>query len=91
MTWHITLAVCFMFSLKEPELMWRYADFVLSRDEEIGVGIFTLQSISQPISDVMKPDTIVDYLHQYPKAVVKYLEHLVLEKNIEVYSIQKYF
>lgn len=70
-------------NLKEPELMWRYADFVLSRDEEIGVGIFTLRSTSQPNSDTMKPDTIVDYLHQYPKAVVKYLEHLVLKQNIE--------
>ncbi|KAJ9595158.1 hypothetical protein L9F63_013516, partial [Diploptera punctata] len=70
-------------NLKEPELMWRYADFVLSQDEEIGVGIFTLRSTTQPSNDTMKPDTIVDYLHQYPKAVVKYLEHLVLKQNIE--------
>lgn len=76
----------FSFSLKEPELMWRYADFVLSRDEEIGVGIFTLQSAQEVNATTMKPDTIVDYLHQYPKAVVKYLEHLVMKQKIQVFG-----
>ncbi|XP_069694581.1 transforming growth factor-beta receptor-associated protein 1-like isoform X2 [Periplaneta americana] len=70
-------------NLKEPELLWRYADFVLSRDEEIGVGIFTLRSAHELSSDTMKPDSIVEYLHQYPKAVVKYLEHLVIKQDIQ--------
>jgi hypothetical protein len=70
--------------LKEPELMWRYADFVLSRDQEVGVGIFTLRSAQDVNSDTVKPDMVVDYLHQYPKAVVKYLEHLVMKQEIQV-------
>lgn len=70
-------------NLKEPELMWRYADFVLCRDQEVGVRIFTLRSDQEGSSDTMKPDMIVDYLYQYPKALVKYLEHLVMKQEIQ--------
>jgi len=66
--------------------MWRYADFVLCRDQEVGVGIFTLRSDQERSSDVMKPELIMDYLHQYPKAVVKYLEHLVMKQEIQVFG-----
>jgi len=66
--------------------MWRYADFVLCRDQEVGVGIFTLRSDRERSSDMMKPDMILDYLHQYPKAVVKYLEHLVMKQEIQVFG-----
>jgi hypothetical protein len=76
----------FFFSLKEPELMWRYADFVLCRDQDAGVGIFTLRSDQEGSSDKMKPDVIVDYLYQYPKALVKYLEHLVMKQEIQVFG-----
>jgi hypothetical protein len=67
--------------------VWRYADFVLSRDQEVGVGIFTLRSAQDVYSDALKPDTVVDYLHQYPKAVVKYLEHLVIKQKIQVHLV----
>lgn len=67
--------------------MWRYADFVLSRDQEVGVGIFTLRSAQEMNSDALKPDTVVNYLHQYPKAVVKYLEHLVIKQEIQVHLV----
>lgn len=77
-------------NLKEPEFLWRYADFVLSRDQEVGVGIFTLQSAQDVNSDALKPDTIVNYLHQYPKAVVKYLEHLVIKQEIQAEKFHTY-
>jgi hypothetical protein len=67
--------------------LWRYADFVLSRDQEVGVGIFTLRSAQEMNSDALKPDTVVNYLHQYPKAVVKYLEHLVIKQEIQVHLV----
>lgn len=67
--------------------MWRYADFVLSRDQEVGVGIFTLRSAQEVNSDALKPDTVLNYLHQYPKAVVKYLEHLVIKQEIQVHLV----
>jgi hypothetical protein len=63
--------------------MWRYADFVLSHDQDVGVGIFTLRS-QDANSDMLKPDVVVDYLHQYPKALIKYLEHLVMKQEIQV-------
>jgi hypothetical protein len=73
--------------LKEPEFLWRYADFVLSHDQEVGVGIFTLRSAQDVNSDALKPDTVVNFLHQYPKAVVKYLEHLVIKQEIQVHLV----
>lgn len=67
--------------------MWRYADFVLSRDQEVGVGIFTLRSAQEVNPDALKPDTVLNYLHQYPKAVIKYLEHLVIKQEIQVHLV----
>ncbi|GLH03240.1 Transforming growth factor-beta receptor-associated protein 1 [Gryllus bimaculatus] len=69
-------------NLKEHDLVWRYADFVLGIDEVVGVGIFTLRDNDDSSTDTMKPDTIIDYLHKYPKGVILYLEHLVLKENI---------
>lgn len=71
-------------NLKEHDLVWRYADFVLSIDEVVGVGIFTLRDIEEADADAMKPDAVVDYLHKYPKAVVLFLEHLVMKKNVPI-------
>ncbi|XP_066995580.2 transforming growth factor-beta receptor-associated protein 1 [Anabrus simplex] len=71
-------------NLKEYELVWRYADFVLDCDEEVGVRIFTLRSNEDFDSEAMKPDIVVDYLYRYPKAVILYLEHLVMVKNIQI-------
>lgn len=32
----------------------------------------------------MRPDTIIDYLHQFPEAVISYLEYLIFQKKLEV-------
>lgn len=36
----------------------------------------------------INPDDIISCLNKYPKARVKYLEHLVLERKIEVSSVR---
>lgn len=36
----------------------------------------------------INPDDIVSCLNKYPKARVKYLEHLVLERKIQVSSVR---
>ena len=36
------------------------------------------------MTERMRPDTVIDYLHAYPKAVTRYLEHLVFTKKLEV-------
>lgn len=68
------------FSLNEPEVVWRFADFALERDQEMGVSIFTLRDSLDDTS--FQPDTVVDYLYRFPAAVMCYLEHLVLVKNM---------
>ena len=32
----------------------------------------------------MRPDTVIDYLHRFPIAVIAYLEYLVFQKKLEV-------
>ncbi|XP_046986370.1 transforming growth factor-beta receptor-associated protein 1-like isoform X1 [Schistocerca americana] len=71
-------------NLKDTDLIWRYADYVLSQDEEIGVGAFTLRSQDTHQDGALKPDVVVEYLYRYPKAVIKYLEYIVLDKNLQV-------
>ncbi len=46
--------------------------------------IFTDRLEEEPVSERMRPDTIIDYLHAYPKAVIRYLEYLVFIKKLEV-------
>nr|CAD7446145.1 unnamed protein product [Timema bartmani] len=70
-------------NLQDHELVWRYAEFVLSQNEELGVGIFTLRSDEDQKSQ-FKPDDIVDFLQNFPKAVIIYLEYLVLDKKCHV-------
>lgn len=36
----------------------------------------------------INPDDIISCLNKYPKARVKYLEHLVLERKIQVSSVR---
>ncbi|XP_059470664.1 transforming growth factor-beta receptor-associated protein 1-like isoform X2 [Neocloeon triangulifer] len=65
---------------KDMDLVWRHAAFVLDKDEESGAKIFTCRSTDQnhiPL-DV---DKIAEYLQKYPRALVNYLEYIVLEEK----------
>ncbi|XP_010885012.1 transforming growth factor-beta receptor-associated protein 1 homolog [Esox lucius] len=69
------------------DLVWKYADWALQRDQTIGVQIFTKrpvgknQSKDQPCQ--VNPDDVVTYLGKHSQALLLYLEHLVLEKQIQ--------
>ncbi|XP_078401715.1 transforming growth factor-beta receptor-associated protein 1 homolog isoform X1 [Cetorhinus maximus] len=65
------------------ELVWKYADWALLKNEEVGIQIFTRRPLDENQTSCMNPDDIVNYLHKYKKAVVVYLEHLVFERNIQ--------
>ncbi|XP_015915375.1 transforming growth factor-beta receptor-associated protein 1 [Parasteatoda tepidariorum] len=73
----------FLCKLSDHLLLWKYVDFILEREQELGVKIFTDRPSSEPSSERLRPDFIVEYLHRYPQALLKYLEHLVLEKKLE--------
>lgn len=51
---------------------------------QVGVQIFTKRSLEEQEKNNINPDDIISCLNKYPKARVKYLEHVVLERKIEV-------
>lgn len=51
---------------------------------QVGVQIFTKRPLEEQERNNINPDDIISRLNKYPKARVKYLEHLVLERKIEV-------
>ncbi|XP_022096424.1 transforming growth factor-beta receptor-associated protein 1-like [Acanthaster planci] len=79
----LEFVVDFLSRLSDHELVWRYVDWALQKDPELGVKIFTDRSETEPLTERMRPDTVIDYLHAYPKAVTRYLEHLVFTKRLE--------
>ncbi|XP_064600183.1 transforming growth factor-beta receptor-associated protein 1-like [Liolophura sinensis] len=73
----------FLANLSDHELIWKYVDWALEKDEDIGVKIFTERPASEAQTERLRPDTVVDYLHKFPKAVISYLEYLVFQKKLE--------
>ncbi|XP_033638658.1 transforming growth factor-beta receptor-associated protein 1-like [Asterias rubens] len=79
----LDFVVEFLSRCSDHELVWRYVDWALQKNPELGVKIFTDRSESEPLTERMRPDTVIDYLHAFPKAVMRYLEHLVFTKKLE--------
>ncbi|XP_063809484.1 transforming growth factor-beta receptor-associated protein 1 [Pseudophryne corroboree] len=67
----------------DQQLVWHYADWVLQKSEQIGVQIFTKRTSEEHLQNGFCPDEIVGYLCKYRKALLSYLEHLVMEKRIQ--------
>ncbi|XP_048388257.1 transforming growth factor-beta receptor-associated protein 1 homolog isoform X2 [Stegostoma tigrinum] len=74
--------VDFLSFCSNHELVWKYADWALRKNEEVGVQIFTRRPLDESQTS-MNPDDIVNYLHKHKKAVVTYLEHLVFDRNVQ--------
>lgn len=51
---------------------------------QVGVQIFTRRTVSDDQAGQMNPDSIIKYLHKYQQATLLYLEHLVLERRVQV-------
>ncbi|XP_055953561.1 transforming growth factor-beta receptor-associated protein 1-like [Argiope bruennichi] len=73
----------FLSKLSDHLLLWKYVDFVLERDQKLGVRIFIERPPSEISSERLRPDFIVEYLHRFPIALIKYLEYLVFDKKLE--------
>ncbi|XP_058390358.1 transforming growth factor-beta receptor-associated protein 1 [Diceros bicornis minor] len=67
----------------DRELVWKYADWVLQKSEEIGVQVFTKRPLTEQEKDSFNPEDVITCLKKYPKALVKYLEHLVVDRNLQ--------
>ncbi|XP_053444896.1 transforming growth factor-beta receptor-associated protein 1 isoform X2 [Nycticebus coucang] len=74
--------VDFLTCCVDQELVWAHADWVLQRSEEVGVQVFTKRPLDEQ-QNSFKPDDIISCLKKYPKALVKYLEHLVMDKSLQ--------
>nr|XP_005307047.1 transforming growth factor-beta receptor-associated protein 1 [Chrysemys picta bellii]XP_042710441.1 transforming growth factor-beta receptor-associated protein 1 [Chrysemys picta bellii]XP_042710449.1 transforming growth factor-beta receptor-associated protein 1 [Chrysemys picta bellii]XP_042710456.1 transforming growth factor-beta receptor-associated protein 1 [Chrysemys picta bellii] len=85
--------VDFLTFCSDQELVWKYAEWVLQKSEEVGVQIFTKRPLEdqiftkRPLEDQGKnsfnPDNVMNCLNKYPKSLVKYLEYLVLDRKIK--------
>ncbi|KAK7098537.1 transforming growth factor-beta receptor-associated protein 1-like [Littorina saxatilis] len=70
-------------NLSDHELVWKYIDWVLEKDEEMGVKVLTERPANDPPSERLRPDAVIDYLHRFPSAVITYLEYLVFQRKLE--------
>ncbi|XP_053384249.1 transforming growth factor-beta receptor-associated protein 1-like [Mercenaria mercenaria] len=75
--------VNFLSSLSDHDLVWKYIDWALERDQEFSIKILTERPAQEPPSERLRSDTVIDYLHRYPKAVVTYLEYLIFQRKLE--------
>ncbi|CAH1787440.1 unnamed protein product [Owenia fusiformis] len=73
--------VQYLSSLSDHTLVWQYTDWIIQKDECLGVQIFTNRPANETPSDKLQPDNILDQLHRYPRAVITYLEYLVFQKK----------
>ncbi|XP_029792950.1 transforming growth factor-beta receptor-associated protein 1 [Suricata suricatta] len=66
----------------DQELVWKYVDWVLQKSEEVGVQVFTRRPLDEQ-QNSFNPDNIITCLKKYPKALIKYLEHLVIDRKLQ--------
>ena len=68
-------------------LIWKELKAVC-RDKRVNeflyFQIFTERPANEPPSERLRAETVIDYLHKFPKAVIIYLEYLVFQKKLEV-------
>ncbi|XP_067311882.1 transforming growth factor-beta receptor-associated protein 1 [Pseudorasbora parva] len=64
-------------NLKHKPIIWKFVDWVLQRDQEAGIQIFTNMHASSHI--MFAPEEVLTILTNYPVAMIIYLEFLVNE------------
>ncbi|CAF99758.1 unnamed protein product, partial [Tetraodon nigroviridis] len=74
--------VNFLCSCSCLDLVWKYADWALQKDPAVGVSIFTKRSCAKD-QPQLNPDDVIEYLGRHSRALLLYLEHLVLEKKTQ--------
>ncbi|KAM6178702.1 transforming growth factor-beta receptor-associated protein 1 [Rhynchocyon petersi] len=75
--------VDFLTYCSDQDLVWKYADWVLQKSEEVGVQVFTKRPLEEQQQSGFKPDDVINCLKKYPNALVKYLEHLVIDRRLQ--------
>lgn len=62
----------------DANVVWRYADFVLDRDSNEGVRVFTETHAT------LDPSRVLHTLQRYPEARLGFLHHLIDTKKLKV-------
>lgn len=74
--------VDFLCSCSNLDLVWKYADWTLRKNPTTGVQVFTKRPATKNLPE-LNPDDVVTYLTKHREALLLYLEHLVLERQIQ--------
>ena len=68
---------------KEKVVSWKKAITKLPFFFQVGVQVFTKRPLDEQ-QNSFNPDSVITCLKKYPKALVKYLEHLVIDRRLQV-------
>lgn len=71
-----------MFRYSESEVVLKYAQWALERDEEMAARIFTEREIPLPLG----PNKVLEFLSPFPLATIVYLEHSIHNQATKVCS-----
>uniref|UniRef100_A0A8C6T6W7 Transforming growth factor, beta receptor associated protein 1 n=1 Tax=Neogobius melanostomus TaxID=47308 RepID=A0A8C6T6W7_9GOBI len=74
--------VDFLCSCSNLDLVWKYADWTLRKNPTTGIQVFTKRPATKNHLE-LNPDDVVTYLTKHCEALLLYLEHLVLERQIQ--------
>ena len=72
-------------SCTNPEVVLKYAKWVLKKDETMGIRIFMEQMSreAQPPEE-LHPSRVLEYVQEFPTATLLYLEYIIVNKSVEV-------
>lgn len=74
----------YFYRYTNSELVVKYAQWALERDEVLATKIFTEREDN---SDILSPHRVLEYLHSFPVATVSYLEHIIRSKGLKVSTL----
>lgn len=74
--------VDFLCTCSNLDLVWKYTDWTLRKNPTTGVQVFTKRPATKNLLE-LNPDDVVTYLAKHREALLLYLEHLVLERQIQ--------
>nr|XP_033803743.1 transforming growth factor-beta receptor-associated protein 1 isoform X1 [Geotrypetes seraphini] len=75
--------VDFLTFCTNQELVWKYADWILQKNEQVGIHIFTKRPLEEQQKNSFRPNDVISCLHRYPKALLQYLEYVVLDQGLQ--------
>jgi hypothetical protein len=73
----------FLSSLSDHEVVLKYAEWALKKNQELAAIIFTNRPVREQLGERLQSDFILNFLTSYPVALKLYLEYLVFTKKLE--------